>query len=258
MSLYDNSLSSILSNSPKTTGVMPSRHAFSMYSGCGDIIVLPISVWILSLLTAAIVPASSSIAAAVSLSMSYPSCALNLTALNILSASSANLSAGLPTQRIIPDRMSSIPPKRSTMPSCSLYAMALIVKSRLFKSSLSDAVNSTFSGCLLSLYSPSILKVVTSYPSLPIITVTVPCSIPVSTVRRNMRLTSSGLADVVMSQSSGTRPITLSRTQPPTAYASYPSSANLLIICRTSSGKLIIIYTPILQINMLYPSIPVS
>ena len=49
-----------------------------------------------------------------------------------------------------------ISPKISTKPASSLYAMALIVKSRLLRSSCNDAVNVTSFGCLESSYSPSI------------------------------------------------------------------------------------------------------
>ena len=123
----------------------------------------------------------------------------------------------------------------------SLYAIALIVKSLRLRSSTSFAENSTLSGCLPSLYSPSILYVVTSYPVWFIITVTVPCFMPVSIVFLKNDFICSGLADVVISQSSGLRPSILSLTQPPTAYASYPLSSMVFIILLTSSGRLILI-----------------
>ena len=47
----------------------------------------------------------------------------------------------------------------------SLYAMALIVKSRRFRSSSRLGVKITSFGCLPSSYFPSIRYVVTSYPS---------------------------------------------------------------------------------------------
>ena len=99
-------------------------------------------------------------------------------------------------------------------------AIALIVKSLRSKSSFRLLVNVTSLGCLLSVYSPSIRYVVTSYPSLPNTTVTVPCSIPVSNVLSNKDFISPGIADVVMSQSPGVLFKSESLTHPPTAYAS--------------------------------------
>ena len=138
-------------------------------------------------------------------------------ALIILNASSVNLSIGLPTHRITFLSRSPLPSNSSTRPFLSLYAMALIVKSRRFRSSTRLRANSTLSGCLPSLYSPSILYVVTSYPVFPIITVTVPCFSPVSTVLPNMDFTCIGRAEVVISQSLGVLPMRVSLTHPPTA-----------------------------------------
>src|SRR5699024_2795506 len=82
--------------------------------------------------------------------------------------------------------------------------------------------------------------VVTSNPSFSARTVTVPCSIPVSTVRRKICLISSGFADVVISQSSGSLPSIESLTHPPTAYASKSCSLSFRMIHCTFSGSLIL------------------
>ena len=114
-----------------------------------------------------------------------------------------------------------------------------MVKSRRSRSSFKLSVNSTFFGCLLSSYSPSILYVVTSYPTCSSIIVTVPCCIPVSIVFLKSRLISSGLAEVVISQSCGFLSKRVSLTHPPTAYASYPACSSLLIIYETFFGNII-------------------
>jgi hypothetical protein len=97
--------------------------------------------------------------------------------------------------------------------------MALTVKSRRSRSSSMDVTNSTWSGRRPSEYPPSPRSVVTSKASLPIITVTVPCSIPVGMVRRNRSRTCSGRALVARSQSLTSRPRSRSRMQPPTTQA---------------------------------------
>ena len=166
------------------------------------------------------VGASSRIPSFVSSEISNPSCAAKRTPRKILSASSLKRSLAFPTHRIHFLCRSSFPPKISISPSLSLYAIALIVKSLRSKSSFRLLVNVTSLGCLLSVYSPSIRYVVTSYPSLPNTTVTVPCSIPVSNVLSNKDFVSPGIADVVMSQSPGVLFKSESLTHPPTAYAS--------------------------------------
>ena len=85
----------------------------------------------------------------------------------------------------------------------------------------------------------------------------VPCSMPVSNVRGNNFLVSSGMADVVMSQSSGTLPRIESLTQPPTAYASNPCSCSVVIISSTLEGSSIFksantITSPIINIIISY------
>ena len=78
---------------------------------------------------------------------------------------------------------SSCPPNKSTNPLFGEYAIALIVKSLLSKSSFKDLVKETDEGCLESRYSPSVRYVVISYPSVSPLgkTVTVPCFNPVGT-----------------------------------------------------------------------------
>ena len=82
-------------------------------------------------------------------------------------------------------------------------------------------------------------------------TVTVPCWIPVSIVRWKIALTSSGFAEVVISQSFGCLPSRLSRTQPPTIYASYPCLFNCCKIYAAPVGISIFMYFT--QINN-YPA----
>ena len=79
-------------------------------------------------------------------SISNPSWAENRIARIILKASSVKRSVASPTHLIIPLFKSFIPSNSSTRPVLSLYAIALIVKSRLFKSSFKSDENSTFSG----------------------------------------------------------------------------------------------------------------
>ena len=55
-------------------------------------------------------------------------------------------------------------------------------------------------------------------------------------VRRNNAFVSSGLAEVVISQSSGSRARIVSRTQPPTAYASKPFACRESITIFTLGG----------------------
>ena len=177
----------------------------------------------------------------VSASILNPSTDANRTARNMRRASSPNLSAGLPTVRMILPVISSIPPKGSMRPLSGFHAIALIVKSLLRRSSSILEVNSTFSGCLLSLYLPSMRNVVTSQFLLPSATVTVPCFIPVSTVFSKSLPTSSGRASVAISQSFGSLPITASRMQPPTTYASKPCIPSISSIFTTSPGGTIFI-----------------
>ena len=98
-----------------------------------------------AIISSSLILSSSKITLLVASSITNPSCAENRNALMILSGSSEILSAGLPTQRIILRSISSIPPKKSWIYSLS-YANALIVKSRLLKSSSRLRENSTLSG----------------------------------------------------------------------------------------------------------------
>ena len=79
----------------------------------------------------------------------------NLSALNILNASSLNLVSLLPTQRIILFSISLTEENISTRPSLGLYARAFTVKSRLERSSFKSEVKLTKDGFLLSRYFPS-------------------------------------------------------------------------------------------------------
>ncbi len=85
----------------------------------------------------------------VNFSILKPSTELNLRALRILSPSSPNLSSGSPTHLIILLSISEIPPNKSTIPFLP-YAIALMVKSLLRRSSAILSVKNTVSGCLLS------------------------------------------------------------------------------------------------------------
>ena len=230
------------SNSGKNTAVSPVSYAVRISSGWFDVSSLTNSIWMRSALTFAMFGASSTMAALVSSSNTNPSCAEKRTALSMRSASSEKRSVARPTQRMIPRFKSPTPSKASTSPCVSLYAIALIVKSLRFRSSSRSDVNETSFGCLASSYSPSIRYVVTSKPSCSSITVTVPCKIPVSIVCPKSCFTSCGFAEVVISQSIGVLFNMTSRTQPPTAYASYPALINVLIIKLTFSGNAIFIY----------------
>ncbi len=93
--------------------------------------------------------------------------------------------------------------------------MALIVKSRRARSSISDTPNST------TAWRPSVLmslrNVVTSCGWLCASkTATVPCSMPTGIVRLKIFCISAGGAAVVKSKSWLSRPSRLSRTAPPT------------------------------------------
>lgn len=94
-------------------------------------------------------------------SISKPSCALNLTALSMVKCiRQIFFWSRLHLMDLFKDLILQY---GSTSPFSSLYAIALIVKSLRFRSSLRSAVKVTSFGCLLSSYSPSILYVVTSY-----------------------------------------------------------------------------------------------
>ena len=96
--------------------------------------------------------------------------------------------------------------------------MTFTVRSRRARSSSSEEENCTASGRRWSLYVPSRRNVVTSTCVSPAHTVTVPCFRPVGmALSPNSAMTRSGLASVVTSQSDGTAPRRVSRTQPPTA-----------------------------------------
>ncbi len=159
----------------------------------------------------------------VSSSISKSSCAANRNARSIRNASSENLFFGSPTVRTSRLSISATPPKGSTSPRRSLYAIALTVRSLRERSSAISSAKVTPTGCLKSLYSPSILYVVISTGTalfcVGMSTVSVPCLIPVGTVRRSRKtsIICSGVALVATSQSDGSRPIIESRTAPPTA-----------------------------------------
>ena len=217
--------------------MIPSSYASLRSPGLSDIRSFTISTCIRSALIFLSVGASACMPRLVSFSISNPSCAANRIPRSILKASSENRSLASPTQRITFAFRSSAPPKISTSPSVRLYAMALTVKSLLLRSSLRLLVNVTSFGCRPSSYFPSIRYVVTSKPSPSRSTVTVPCSIPVSNVLPNNSFVSSGVADVVISQSPGSLSSMESLTHPPTAYASYPCSCNLVMILSAFSGR---------------------
>ena len=82
--------------------------------------------------------------------------AANRSARIMRSASSWKRLSGSPTVRMIPAFRSSLPPNGSTMFPLSSMAMALMVKSRLARSSSRFLTNRTLSGCRLSEYSPSL------------------------------------------------------------------------------------------------------
>ena len=116
------------------------------------------------------------------------------------------------------------------MPFLSM-AIALIVKSLLRKSSLRLLENFTESGCLASLYLPSILKVVISESAVLLLSlsnsVIVPCFLPKVSILYSSSLPkilsiSSGVPFVAISQSFGSIPRIKSLTEPPTIYASKP------------------------------------
>ncbi len=144
------------------------------------------------------------------------------TARIIRSASSPKRSSGLPTVLSRFFLISPVPSNKSTNTSpFGRHAMALIVKSRRFKSSSSETPKATESGRRASLYVPSwrygvtstTLRRVSSVVSF--FTPTVPKSL-LQNVSLNKASISSGIASVVTSQSLGIRPMSRSRTQPPT------------------------------------------
>ena len=101
--------------------------------------------------------------------------------------------------------MSSAPPHSSrTSPEAGRQAIAFAVKSRRLRSSSMESAKATRA------WRPSVStsrrKVVTSYPSSPSRTFTVPCDTPTGTVRRKRRMTSSGRAFVVRSSQPGSTP----------------------------------------------------
>ena len=173
--------------------------------------------------------------------MAYPSSALKRQARRMRSASSANLSRGSPTARIKPRSISALPPKGSIKPHSGRQAIALMVKSLRARSSSIEDTNVTESGCLPSLYRPSLRKVVTSKAESPLITVIVPCATPVSWVLSpacsQTRFVSAHIALQAISISEQGRPSSASRTKPPTAHASNPASSNTERSARASSGR---------------------
>ena len=193
-------------------------YCFMAYAAYAPMRSLFISVIIRSAEALPAVPARSLTALAVEGSIRKPSVPANRMALSIRSESSPKRSSGTPTALMILFLMSDRPPYSSIRPLLGEYANAFIVKSRLARSTLMSLLNETESGCLPSVYAPSDRNVVISYGSPSIKTVTVPCLMPVSITLypSKQAFVSSGIADVVMSQSSGFLPIRISRTQPPT------------------------------------------
>ena len=119
-------------------------------SGLSDMSVFLSSTHTRSMLTFCIFVLNFSMALKVLSSIVNPSCAEKRIARIIRRASSVNLSTGFPTHRIILLLISSMPPYSSTRPILSLYAIALMVKSLLQRSSVSLSENSTDEGCLPS------------------------------------------------------------------------------------------------------------
>ena len=117
--------------------------------------------------------------------------------------------------------MSARPPCGSrNSPASGSHASAFIVKSRRSRSASRSVWKVTDSGRRPSTYAPSPRNVVTSMARPPVITVTVPCSIPVGTTLRKSAVTSCGLAGVAMSKSDASRGRCRrrSRTAPPTIH----------------------------------------
>ncbi len=153
MAIFSGSIRAKVSD---THALAPLENTRRTSSGCPDRSSFVSSAAIRSLLTWTRFGARARIAASVPSSIENPSWAANRSARRILSASSLNRSSGRPTQRIRPAFRSSWPPNASTRPLSLLYAMAFIVKSRRFRSSLRSGVNSTVLGWRPSSYSPSI------------------------------------------------------------------------------------------------------
>ena len=116
-----------------------------------------------------------------------------------------------------------------------------MVKSLRARSSSIEDTNDTESGCLPSLYCPSLRKVVTSNAESPQITVMVPWATPVSWVLSpacsQTRFVSAHIALQAISISEQARPNSASRTKPPTAQASNPAASNIERSARASSGR---------------------
>ena len=136
------------SNSGNTTLVIPSSYPVSNFSGCPDTNNFVSSTCILSALISSKKTHFSLMASFVFSSNSKFNWALKRSALKIRNASSSKRSFASPTQRKIPCSKSSFPPNKSTRPSVSLYAMALMVKSLRFKSSFKEEVKVTPIGLL--------------------------------------------------------------------------------------------------------------
>ena len=159
------------------------------------------------------------------------------------SASSSKRSDGSPTQRISRFAMSSLPPNGSTSPFSGLHAIAFTVKSRRERSETMSRTKLTLCGCLPSFMPQSARKVVSSKGTPSKTAVTVPNFKPVSIIFANgerRRLVSSGEAETAKSISWTGRPIRLSRTKPPTAYASIPDAESISNRRRAVSFGLII------------------
>ncbi|MPM57459.1 hypothetical protein SDC9_104281 [bioreactor metagenome] len=104
----------------------------------------------------------STMASFVACSISKSNWLTNLAARIMRKASSLKRSSGLPTALINLLAKSSCPLKKSLIFPCRSIAMALIVKSRLFKSSCRLRTYSTFSGLRNFSYFDSVRKVVIS------------------------------------------------------------------------------------------------
>ena len=195
--------------------------------------------------TASTVGAASRIACSVAGSIVSSSRPANRAARIRRRASSANRSRGSPTARRTRASRSDWPPTGSTsVPrpasrSSGSHAIALIVKSRRARSSVSDTPKRTSSGRRRSRYVPSARYDVTSTTgSEPIVTVPNRFS-QVAPGKRET--TSSGRAAVAASHSPRcASPRSRSRTAPPTIATSWPASPSVRITSRTrwgSSGK---------------------
>ena len=193
--------------------------------------------------TEATVGASSRIAASVPGSIASSKRPANRAARMRRRASSAKRSSGSPTARSRRASRSAWPPCGSTNAprpasrSIGSQAMALIVKSRRARSSVSETPNRTSSGRRRSRYAPSArYEVISTRGCAPIVTVPKRFSQVAPSKRAT---TSSGRAAVAASHSPrGAMPSSRSRTTPPTSATSCPASVSVRSTWVTRSGRL--------------------